>query len=543
MLVNLNITNFILIKEINLDLCSDFNVFTGETGAGKSLFVDALNFVSGHRSSAKIVGKYGDFASVQTIFRLHEDHIVLKMLHDLNLIEDSSEDIIFERTMNQNGRSTARINDKRVSLSTLRNTLSHIIDIHSQHETQYLLDDKKHLIFLDNFISDDKYLQQYKKIHAMYLSKIHEMDRLNKSLLNEEDIRKLKLDLSDIESLNPSLRDYEEIDTTIKSLEILDKEQSIYRDIEDTLLNKQNVMGHLYNLLEKFESLDTLKEPFNNAYFQLEDISQTISSRKNQASYDGYKLTILNDKMLKYTQMIRKYGSLESLLEQQSVLQNKLDQSIHFEELLLNLEDELKLVSASLKDAANSLSERRKEAARSLESLVVKELNDLMLIDTRFEILIKDKDYMDDGCDDIKFMVSFNKGMQLEALSEVASGGELSRLMLGLKVIFANSQDKPTLIFDEIDTGVSGKVALKIAEKMKEIASKLQVISITHLPSVAAYASAHYLISKEVLENNTVTKVDKIDTRKRLEQLALMMTGHADKDALKVAQRILDKGV
>ena len=542
MLVNLYIKNFILIDEINLRLSDHFNVFTGETGAGKSLFVDALNFVSGHRSTPQVVGNKGESTYVEAVFSFEHNPKAILLLEEMGLYDESDDMVVFSREMNKSGRSIARINRRVVNLKSVRDLLSLTLDIHSQHDTQYLLNEKNHLHLLQEYIHDSQKLVDYQDTFKAYKAKLEEISALKEDKLDADELAFAKFVLSEIENLNPSLEDYDAIDQQLKYLEDFEANKQILNQIESTLSSKENVLGSLYQLLPHFDHIPELKEQFNDIYYQLEDVAQEITNKNNHFVFDEYEYNRLNDRMLNYTKLIRKYGSLTLLLDKKIELETHVRNADYFDDVLIDLENDLKEIETDLEQKALALSKLRRDKAHLLESEIIKELKDLSLENAVFSVDFQRKDYSSNGIDDVKFMISMNKGMDVAYLSKVASGGELSRVMLGLKVVFSKIQSINTLIFDEIDTGVSGSVAFNIGEKMKQISKIKQVISITHLPAVAVCADHHYLISKEETASTTITHVNLIENKARIEHLATMMMGSINDHSIQAATTLLQQG-
>ncbi|HZJ87414.1 MAG TPA: DNA repair protein RecN, partial [Erysipelothrix sp.] len=528
--------------EINLSLSDQFNVFTGETGAGKSLFVDALNFVSGQRSSASVVGNKGDSSYVEAVFSFKNNEPANALLKELGLYDEEDDVVVFSREMHHNGRSIARINRRVVNLKSIREVLSLVVDIHSQHDTQFLLNEKNHLNLLQDYVHDAALLQDYQDEYHKYQAKLMEIEDLKSSKLDEDELEFSKFILKEIHDLNPSMEDYENLDERLKQLENFESTKQEYQEIENTLTLDTNVLGHLYHLMPIFEKFEKLEEQFKDAYFQLEDISTEISSLNNNFIFDEHEFHELNNRMLNYTQLIRKYGNIDALLKKKEELETSIKNADYFDEVLIDLQNELKAIETTLHKKATKLSSLRKEKALELETSIVKELFDLSLENAVFNIEFKPKEYSLDGIDDVKFMISMNKGMDVSYLSKVASGGELSRVMLGLKVVFSEVQSINTLIFDEIDSGVSGTVAFQIGKKMNAISKTKQVISITHLPAVAACADHHYLIAKEDLDDTTTTHVNLIENDARIEHLAIMMSGNLNEQSLQAAKTLLEEG-
>lgn len=541
MLVSLYIKNFILIEEISVDLSDRFNAFTGETGAGKSLFVDALNFVSGERSTQDVVGTHSDSAYVEAGF-FTDNSNAISILEDMGFEIDPNEVTVFSREMNKNGRSISKINGRVVNQKSVREVLAYVLDIHSQHETQYLMNNSNHIYLLDSFINDDKNLLDYKDAFHAYKEKLEAIEVFKSTQFDAQEIEVAKEVLKELDAFKPSVEDYEITNQSLSEMENFEKTKAVFNKIEDTLSKDTNVLNDLYDLIEPFESIEPLSERYRDLYYQLEDISYEISRMNDGFYFNEYEFENLNNRMDQYTQYIRKYGSVEALLDKQNKYQTMISNVDHYEDFLTDLNNEKESLYHELVKKADVLSNQRKEFALRLETLIVRELHDLMLENAVFKVDIASAAFTEMGQDRVVFMVSMNKGVAVSMLSKVASGGELSRLMLGLKVIFSDIQGISTLIFDEIDAGVSGRVAFRIGEKMKDIAKKAQVISITHLPAVAACADHHFLISKQEHNNVTKTHIAQIQNGARMEHLALMMTGNLNDKSIQAARDILEQG-
>ena len=541
MINNIHIHNFVLIKDIFIDLSNQFNVFTGETGAGKSLLVDALNFVSGERSSAKIVGPHDSKARVEISFSLPQNKPIVMELIENGYIEPDDQ-IIISREMFNDGKNMCRFNGRSVTLSFIRTFVETVLDVHSQHETQYLLKDSNHLALLDSFISLD--LTQYQIEYKVYLDLEKKYEALKVSKFSELAIKKAKENLEKIESLDPSIDNYDSITSEIKSLERFDEFKQAYKEIHKHMNEGLGVVGNLYEVKEimrTFEDAD-LETEINDLYFRIEDLERDLRSRSSDLSFDEYEFNALQTREMEYNKFIKQYGSIEETLEEKERLIITIHQAENFEEVL---EDALLALNAQKKiaeDAANLLHLKREKGRLELNLLITKELKDLMLTQAQFHINLSKTDSSSTGMDSIYFEVSMNKGMALEPLSDVASGGELSRMMLALKVIFSQVHGTNVLVFDEIDTGVSGRVGLMMGAKMKALSKKAQVLTITHLPSVAVCADHHYLISKAHGDDQTITSVSLICGEERVEHLAMIMSSSNSEASMKAASELLLEG-
>lgn len=541
MINNIHIHNFVLIKDIFIELSDQFNVFTGETGAGKSLLVDALNFVSGGRSSAKIVGPHDSKARVEISFSLPQDKPIIIELIEQGYIEPDDQ-VIISREMFSDGKNMCRFNGRSVTLSFVRTFVESVLDVHSQHETQYLLKDSNHLALLDSFISLD--LSHYQNEYRIYLEFQKKYENLKVSKFSELAIKKAKENLERIESLDPSLDDFESITKEIQTLERFDEFKQAFKEIQKHMNEGLGVVGNLYEVKEIMRTFEDslLETEINDLYFRIEDLERDLRSRSNDLSFDEYEFNALQNRLMEYNKFIRQYGSIEETLEEKQHLLTTIHQAENFEEVL---EDALLALSAQKKiaqEAAAVLHQKRDKGRLELNLLITSELKDLMLTQAQFNINLSNKDLGSTGMDSVYFEVSMNKGMALEPLSEVASGGELSRLMLALKVIFSQVHGTNVLVFDEIDTGVSGRVGLMMGAKMKSLSKKAQVLTITHLPSVAVCADYHYLISKAHGDDQTITSVTLIDGQKRVEHLAMIMSSSNSEASMKAAAELLLEG-
>lgn len=539
MLSHLQVYNYVLIEENQMTFSQNFNVFTGETGAGKSLLVDALNFVSGQRSSASIVGSFDTKARVEAVFHLPQNHPLMPTLESLSLLEDNQ--LIFSREMTQDGRSTSRVNGRITNLSVVKDLSSMVIDVHSQHETQYLLNQNNHLNLFDHFAQSDKYLSKY----LLEFKKLKEIRKKKADLLanqlNPESMDFARFQLKELEELDPSIKDYETLEARLDILKNYERNQTLYNNINRGLAKGVET---LYDLLDAFEKLsqNDLNARFKDVYFQLDDLNRDFKSESEDLRFNEYEFDELNARMLKYNQMSRKYGTVEAMIEKKEELVKSLNEVEDFEYILKNIEKEISTQEELALKEANQLSKYRYKNKANLEKRIHEELSDLMLDAAVFEVSIEAKEMDDQGIDDIFFSVAMNKGSQVSPLAKVASGGELSRLMLGLKVIFSKIYGIETIVFDEIDTGVSGKAGLAIGKKMKDLSKDAQVITITHLSSVAACANTHYLISKEEKNHQTYTYLTQVEGQGRVDELAIMMSGNTHESSLRAAKELLEKG-
>lgn len=541
MLNHITIHNFVLIKDIQIDLSDQFNVFTGETGAGKSLLVDALNFVAGERSSVKVVGPHDSKARVEVGLSFKLNHHIQDKLKDLDLFEEDGS-LIVSREMTLEGRNVSRINGRMANLSIVRDLFSGILDVHSQHETQYLLDAKNHRMLVDHYAKLE--MGNFDLAYAEYKTKSKIYRDLLKSEFNPSEIEFAQFQLDELDKLNPSIEDFEMLERKIDDLKNFERFKSVLNTAESTLNYQPGLVGSFYDLVHSLKVLNDVDffERFNDVYLQLEDLRDELVGRNDDLNFDAYEFDALQVRMLAYTTLRRKYGSIEAMIEKRDSLMTQIHNSSNYDDVLEDARIEMESARKKAYLLAQGLSEDRRKSALELEASVLVQLHDLMLDQAQFVIDFKEKEMDSKGIDDVTFYVSMNKGMALEPMSAVASGGELSRLMLGLKVIFSQIYGISTLVFDEIDTGVSGRVGMMMGSKMKALSKISQVLTITHLPSVAACADFHYLISKDHGDLETITSVDLISDESRTDHLALIMSGKVSDASRLAAIELLNEG-
>lgn len=540
----LTIHNYVLIQDIHVDLSERFNVFTGETGSGKSLLVDTLKFVTGQRSGPSVVGKNDDMTRVETAFELSSTDTIT-YLKSLDLYDEEDDFLIVSREMNREGRNVCRINQRIVNLSLVREVTGRIIDIHSQHETQYLLDSKSHLRLLDQFIEAKDLLESYQQVFSSYQTAVKKKRDLENSDLNPEEIEFARFQLAELQALNPNLEDYEETERQVRVLGNYEKTKTTMTEIHDLIMGEGGAFERLYqskSLLDGLEDYASYSERFKDVYYLLEAFMDDFSRLNQEFTFDDATFNQLNERLYQYTALRKKHGSVAQAITKMENLEARIHQAENYEIVLSDLEREIKALEAQVMLQAQKLSDYRKHAAADLETKVVRELRDLMLEHAQFKIRFNQKTPGEDGVDDVVFTVSMNRGLDLAPLGKVVSGGELSRLMLGLKVIFSDAFGIETVVFDEIDTGVSGQVGLRIGQKMRMLSEHAQVLTISHLASVAACADHHYVISKASDDSDTFTSIDLLDQPKRIAELAFIMSGNTSPSALEAAQELYDKG-
>ena len=544
MLTNLYIKNFILIDELNIDFSDGFNVFTGETGAGKSIFIDGISCLVGSKLTSSVIKNGQDKAVIEGVFTVNDR--LSQKLKEAGYDDDS---FIVTREITKDGKSTIRLNQRVTTLSFVRDCLAQEVDVHCQHDNQYLLNDKYHLSLLDNYCQINDKLDELKSLYKSYKDIVKEYDKLNETTFNQSQLEIIKYQLNELEKLNLNDENEDEhLQEQLKSISEIEKNQKTIEKIEDLFNGDEGILSQLYEftkLADNLNSLDGIQDKIKDivdAYYNISDDYEQISRSLKQNSIDQDQVEELNQRLFDLQRAKRKYNtSLSGLIELKNDLVKQIESYDNKDFILNKLAKQKEEAYKKYEKVALKIRDIRKEKAKQLDQTIAEQLKDLSLPNAKFETVFSEDDPTDKGLDKVIFMISMNKGLPLQPLNKVASGGELSRLMLGLKVIFAKLQGTSLIIFDEIDTGVSGAVALNIGIKMANLAKSIQVFSVTHLPSVAACGQNHYLISKSSNEFTTTSNIHKLNEEERIEQLALMANASLTDNAKIAAKELLEK--
>lgn len=552
MLATLTVSNFALIDNISIDFNNGLSVLTGETGAGKSLIIDAISLLLGGRASTQMIREGASKAIIEGIFTEYNPKIN-NILEDIG-IETSDEGLIVKREINVNGKSISRINGSMVTLSQLEEVSSLLADIHTQLDTKKLFDLRNYVDFLD----DDSVLPkalEYNQLRKEYLTVVKEYNKIKKDLQDDLDnLDYLKYRYNELKSLH-LVKD--EVESLEEELKILDNYETIYnslytiknafhdKDILDTLYDIKNT---LLKLSEFDNKLSGLVEIVNNSYYELEDVEKTVSDSFKKLDFDNDRLNEINDRLNILYNVQRKYKmNIVELIEYQYELENKINNSEQSDFIVSDYEEKVQNAKNKLINASIELTKHRKKNANILKDDIMNTLKDLCLPNVAFEIAFSDVNYdidssfKENGVDIVEFLVSFNLGETPKPLSKVASGGEMSRVMLAFKTHLLKNAKLSTIIFDEIDTGISGEVALAVANKIKEISKTTQVLSITHLPIVAASSDQHLLVYKEINKDRTVTNIRQISLDERIAELAKMISSKVDEASIQLAKQMIEK--
>lgn len=531
MIEQLSVKNYVLFKSCIIDFKNGMSVITGETGAGKSLLIDAIGYLSGDRIKSNVICNGKDKAILSMVLTSNEK--VNAILEENGFEVDDQ--VIISRTVLNNNKSTVRINQQITTLSFVRKIVNLLVDIHSQMDTYRLMDTSVQMELLDSYAKTMGLKASVNEAYVKYSNVLHELETIKSEEFSDAELEFLTAQLDEIENANVQENELDALNDQIHEA------TSWYKNSEDLSsclyeIDKENgALDSLYTLYKqasKSPILNDYEESFKNLYYSLQSVDEELKHMRDTHSNDSLDLDSLQSRQYLIKKLYRKYGgSYTSLMESKKSITDKIDRIIHRQDVFDKLEKEKEESFTLYMKLANALSLKRKEVFSQLESKVMEHCKDLMLENARFMISCMEKKPSNNGIDDIEFLVSMNPGQDFSSLSASASGGELSRLMLALKVVFQASNGIETIIFDEIDTGVSGKVALAMGAKMKALSKNYQVLCITHLASVAVYANTHYLVNKKTSASETITSVQELDQDKTIQELAVMTSGEASQKA------------
>lgn len=531
MIEQLSVKDYVLFESCDIDFTNGMSVITGETGAGKSLLIDAIGYLSGDRIKSNVIRKGKDKAVLSMVLTSNEE--VNAILEENGF--DTEDQVIISRTILNNNKSTVRINQTVTTLSFVRKIVNLLVDIHSQMDTYRLMDTKLQIELLDSYANTNGLKEQVKQAYNHYSNVLNELDTLKNEEFSDAELEFLTAQLDEIENANVKENEMDELEEQIHEATHWFKNKE---DLSECLyeMDKENgaldSLYMLYKQASKSPVLNAYEDSFKNLYYSLQNIDEELKNIRDNHSNDALDLDSLQSRQYQIKKLYRKYGgSFVSLQETKQGIMDKIDRIIHRQDVFDKLEKEKVEAFKTYMDLAEKLSRKRKSVFKELEKNVMTHCKDLMLENARFKISSIEKKPSSNGIDDIEFLVSMNPGQDFSSLSLSASGGELSRLMLALKVVFQATNGIETIIFDEIDTGVSGKVALAMGAKMKVLSKNYQVLCITHLASVAVHADTHYLVEKIVKNNETITTVHELAQDEKISELAIMTSGQASDSA------------
>ena len=532
MITTLHIKNIGIIDDLSIELGEGFNVLTGETGAGKTLIIDAINVISGGRFSKEMIRKGENYSFIEMNLYLPENPIAIE------------NNIIVSREIHTNGRNSCKINGRLVTLTELKEFMNNIIDIHGQNDNQKILNSKYHIKYLDNFIGER--ITDIKEKYRILYKKHIEIKKELKANLGDDKEKQRKLDLlqyqfDEIDSAN--LKENEE--------EELEEQRKIFMNSEKIgkALNQADIslgegaidkINEAIKAVEKISDLDKRYEDtlcqLKGVYYEVQELSRDISSLNSDMYFDENERNEIEERLDLIFSLKRKYGnSIKEILDYKENVENEIERINNLETYNEELKAELQKLEKEMQELASKMHEIRVEVAKELNIKINKELADLEMPNARFITNINETDFNKNGIDEIEFFISTNIGEDSKPLAKIASGGEMSRIMLAIKTVLANTDSTPVLIFDEIDTGISGNAAKSVGEKLKIIGQSHQVLCITHQPSIAAKGDVNFYINKESQDGRTFTKVRKLSEEEIINEVARIANGEVTEIARKHA--------
>lgn len=539
MLRELDIRNFAIIEALTVSFTDGLTVLTGETGAGKSIIIDAVHLLAGGRGSQEFIRHGAKKAEIEGLFSIDEEkHPVFTKLAEFG-IDSVDGDILLRRELNDKGKNVCRVNGKLVTISILREVGAALIDIHGQHETQELMDEKQHLHLLDQFAggSLSKAKESYSHTYDKYMKLKREFASYNE---NEQQIAQridlLTFQLRELEAAELVAGEEEELLQERKKLQNFNKIYESVSAAHEAIQGESKGLDWVGSAMSELEHAASVDEQFGShselvsgAFYQLQDVASEIKRLVDQMEFDPSRLNEIEQRLALLQSLKRKYGaSVEDMLLYYETQSDELDKLVNRDQRLQLDQAKLKELTDDLRVEAEELTILRKKAAGKLGKAIMEQLRELHMGKASFEVhfsALPNGRFDRHGGDVVSFYISTNLGEPLKPLTKVASGGELSRMMLALKTIFSRHQGITSIIFDEVDTGVSGRVAQAIAEKIAAISVHSQVLCISHLPQVAAMADQHLFIEKKVEKQRTTTAVHELDGHERTEEMSRMLSG------------------
>lgn len=538
MLVNLNISNFAVFEKESIDFENDFNVFTGETGSGKSVLIEALFLILGERASKDLIRKGKKSAFVEAVFEISRNIKLNAFLNENNMRLDDNDFLIISREILENGKTINKINNRIVPLNVIKEIGSYLIDIYGQFGHASLFKKENHIMLLDGMVQNElrPLFEHYNSLYKKYNKKSEDIICLEKKLINKDlRIEQLKYELSEIEEAGLNEFEEENLLKEIKKLSNIQEIKNSLYEINNTINQDDNStinnLNGVYSMLNKIKNYDeNLSSFLPRLELLLEDIQTFIYDIIDYSEHldiDEERLVYIENRVSSINRLKRKYGySIEKILEYKSLANDEL-------QILIEAESNLKLLTKEKKefyDFLNGYSEKissiRKKTGNYLEKEILKELYDLNMKNIKFKVNItKKSEFSPDGIDSVEFLISTNVGSDLNSVQKVVSGGEASRIMLAFKKISSDIDSTETMVFDEIDSGISGKTAQMAGMKMYYISNNHQIICVTHSPQIASISQNHFLIDKNVVEGNTFSTVKKLDNSTKVFEIARLLSG------------------
>lgn len=538
MISTIQIKNIGIIDDLSINLENGFNILTGETGAGKTLIIDSLGIICGNRFSKEMIRKGQEYSYIEASIYMPEN---------TNSIDGN---IIVSREIYANGRNSCKINGRLVTVTELKEFMKNIIDIHGQNDNQTLLDKTSHISYLDSFIGNE--ILTIKSEYRKFFERYNEIKQELKNNYGDEKEKQRKIDLlkyqlNEIKQVNLKEGEDEKLEEQRKI--IMNSEKiSESLNIASNILEEQAIDGinTAIRALEKIENIDEkyskkLTE-LKNVYYDIQEIARDISNEKEEMFFDEEERNKIEERLDLIFSLKRKYGnSITEILKYKQEIENEIYEIENVDEINNKLKKELKTIEEEMLKLSENMNKIRINKAKELSEKINIELQELEMKNAKFNakvVISKEKEFNKNGLDNVEFLISTNIGEEEKPLIKIASGGEMSRIMLAIKSVLANVDKVPVLIFDEIDTGISGKAAKAVASKMKKIAKNHQILCVTHLASIAAQGDYNYYISKEVENNKTKTKVEKLDEENTIKEIARIASGDINDISIEHAKQL-----
>ena len=536
MITTLHIKNVGIIDDLTIDFNEGFNVLTGETGAGKTLIIGSLAILAGGRFSKEIIRNGKDFSFIEANFYCPQNE---------QAIEGN---IIVSREVHSNGRNSCKINGRLATVNELKEFMNQIIDIHGQHDSQLILNPMQHIIYLDKFIG--KELEDNLNKYKVKLAEYNTLKQELKNTYGEDQEKERRLDLlryqyNEIEQANLKENEEEELEEKHKIMQNAEKLKDNLCEVDNEL--NENAVVAISNAIRSLEKIQDCGSKYTeklsilkSSYYDIQELARDLSYMREDVNFDEEERNQIENRLDLIYSLKRKYGNtISEILKYSSKVEEEIHKIENLDEYHKKIKAKINVLKQELLEIANNMTNTRKKYAKELSTKINKELKDLEMPNARFEIQVDTADkFYETGIDEVEFMICTNIGEELKPLIKIASGGEMARIMLAIKNVLADVDEVSTLVFDEIDTGISGKASKAVAEKMKSIAKSHQVICITHLPSIAAKGDHNYYISKQTKENKTYTQIKKLNEEETIEEIARISSGEVTEIAKAHAQEL-----
>ena len=562
MIKSLLIQDYALIEKIEVEFKPGLSIITGETGAGKSILIDAMSLLLGERASSDVIRKGADKSIVEGVFEVDKNKRVKSFLNENEL--DDLPELIIRREISSKGSNRCFVNDTPVSLNVIKELGDLLVDLHGQHEHQSLLRKETHINFLDGFGGNEELLRTYKWLNKL-LTELKELKEKDSAYREKRDV--LDFQIKEIDAVSPQAGEEEKLQEELKILEnsekLLELTSRIYDGLYESENSVQDALSKIKNDLEELTKIDPSfeesKKEFETVVTLISDISDSIRKYKTKIEIEPEKVEAVRERLGAINLLKKKYGgSIESLLEFRKKIGDEFQAAEGYSQQIADLEKKIIAVRDNASQAAEKLSKERIKISKNVKKEIELILAELGIPNSKFEVKITQKEldekaddglkinnrifaYNSNGCDEVEFYISTNIGEDVKPLAKVASGGEVSRIMLALKSVLAKNDKLPLLIFDEIDSGISGNIAQRVGQTLKSLSSFHQIIAITHLPQIAAFSDHHYAVEKKEIDGRVVSSIRNLTDHQKIIEVAKLLSGEKVTDAsIKSAKELIE---